>query len=351
MAGKRLTNNKANPNGIHTVGLDLGFGYTKGVSDSGTTIFPSVVSHSRDIKFMADEIASKHPGDQIVDEDGTWFVGELAFAQSLEGELITLRGRTVDEDSIGNVFRARLARAALGKLFPNITNGEALHIRLATGLPVDHMRDAGSLKSALIGQHIIQTDSTHFVANITDVMVMPQPYGTIYSRMLKPSGELDPCHTAIRTGVVDIGRYTIDVTLDDNGEYIEPESGSAEGGVYMALERIKGAVNRDYRFTPTDRQAEEILRTGCIKVSGETVNYQDVVSQSLEPVRDATMRLMNAKWGTAARVDAIYLSGGGAHLTHRAVKKAFKQTVLVDDSQFANAIGYRNYANFKARNG
>jgi len=347
MAGKRLTNNRAD-NGVLTVGLDVGYGYTKAIAgDNATVMFPSVISHSRDIKFMADEIAGKHPGDQIYDEDGVWFVGDLAFSQSLPAELISLRGRTANEETIGNVFRTRLARAALGKLFPGLRNGDTLHIRLATGLPVDHMRDAAGLKQALIGQHVIQTDQTHFVANITEVMVMPQPYGTIYSRMLKTNGELDPCHTAIRTGVVDIGRYTIDVTLDDNGEYIEPESGSSEGGVYMALERIKGAVNGDYRYMPKDKEAENILRTACIRIDGETINYQDVVNEAVEPVKDAALNLMNAKWGTGRTVDAIYLSGGGANLVHRAIKSAYKQTVLVDDSQLANARGYRSFAMFK----
>lgn len=335
-----------------TIGLDVGYGYTKAVAGNNiTTMFPSVMSHSRDIKFMADEIAAKYPGDQIVDEDGTWFIGDLAFSQSIEAELMTLRGRTADEENIGNVFRVRLARVAIGKLFPGLRNGEAVHIRLATGLPVDHMRDASGLKQALIGQHLIQTDTTHFIANITECMVMPQPYGTIYSRMLKPNGELDPCHTAIRTGVVDIGRYTIDVTLDDNGEYIEPESGSSEGGVFMALERIKGAVNGDYRYTPKDREAESILKTGCIRIDGDTINYQNVVQEAVEPVKDAALRLINSKWGTGRRVDAIYLSGGGAQLVHRPIKNAYKQAVLVDDSQLANARGYRNFAMFKLLEG
>lgn len=348
---KRLTNNRLQDS-IITIGLDVGYGFTKAVAgDNAVVLFPSVMAHSRDIKFMADEIAAKYPGDHITDEDGTWFIGDLAQAQSIEAELITLRGRTANEDTIGNVFRTRLARAAIGKLFPGIHNGEVLHIRLATGLPVDHMRDSAGLKSALIGQHAIHTDISNFVANVTECMVMPQPYGTIYSRMLKTNGELDPCHTAIRTGVVDIGRYTIDLTLDDNGEYIEPESGSAEGGVYMTLERIKGAVNGDFRISVNDKIAEEILRTGCIRISGETINYQNVVSEAIEPVRDATLRLMNARWGTGARVDAIYLSGGGANLVHRAIKQAYRQTVLVDDSQIANARGYRNFAMFRQLEG
>lgn len=67
---------------------------------------------------------------------------------------------------------------------------------------------------------------------------MPQPYGTIYSRTLTPAGDLNPAHTFMRTGVCDVGTYTVDVALDDDGEYIISESGSVESGVFTAQERI-----------------------------------------------------------------------------------------------------------------
>ncbi len=43
----------------------------------------------------------------------------------------------------------------------------------------DHMRDADELKEALHGQHLIQTDACEVIANVTEVMVMPQAYGAI----------------------------------------------------------------------------------------------------------------------------------------------------------------------------
>lgn len=43
----------------------------------------------------------------------------------------------------------------------------------------DHMRDAAELKASLIGQHLIKTDTAELIAHVSEVMVMPQPYGTI----------------------------------------------------------------------------------------------------------------------------------------------------------------------------
>lgn len=335
---------------VQTVGLDIGYGVTKAICGDNVVMFPSVMSHAREIKFNADQTAAKYAGDQIADDDGQWFIGDLALSQAKKGELIKLRGRTADEATIGNVFRVRLAKVALGKLFPDYHNGEAVHIRIATGLPVDHMGGAAALKAALIGQHPINTDTANFVANVTEVMVMPQPYGTIYANTLTSTGDLNPCHTAIKTGVIDVGTYTIDAALDDDGEYIDAESGSAESGVFTAQERIKEAVNRDYGFIPKQKFVEAVLKTACISVRGAApVSYADEVERALAPLRDATLVLMNDKWSTGDEVDIIYVSGGGAELVFNDIKAAYPQAKLVENAQLANAIGYQNYARFAER--
>lgn len=349
MARKLTNNGKPQSSGITTIGLDIGFGVTKVVTSNGSFSFPSVAGYAREIKFNAAEIAKKYPGDQITDDDGAeWFVGDLALSQLKPHEQRRLRGRTANEADMGNVFRVRFAKVAIGKLFAGSHNGDVMHLRIATGLPVDHMRDAGELKAALIGQHRIKTDVCDIIANITEVMVMPQPYGTIYGQMLTQAGEINPCHTATRTGVVDIGTYTIDLALDDDGEYIDGESGSIEGGVYTAQERISDVFESTYREKPRYKTVETILRTGCARVGEQTVNFQDDVETALQPLRAATLNLMGDKWQVGKSVDVIYLAGGGAELVFDAVKAAYPQAHLVEDAQFSNARGYLNYAHFRA---
>lgn len=122
----------------HTIGLDIGYGVTKALTGQQNVLFPSVCGHAHELKFQADEIAERHPGEQITDEDGAWFVGSLALSQLRPGEILRLRGRTVDEQNIGNVFRVRMAKVAIGKLFGGqVSDGETVHLQLATGLPVD----------------------------------------------------------------------------------------------------------------------------------------------------------------------------------------------------------------------
>ncbi len=349
MSKRRNTLFPVAPNGVITIGLDIGYGVVKAVTSEAVLTFPSVAGHAREIKFQQAEIAQRHPGDQITDDEGMWFVGDLALAQLPPGELLRLRGRTANEATMGNAFRLRLAKVAIGKLLNGTRGRDAVHIRIATGLPCDHMRDAAELKQSLIGTHLIQTDAAEIVAHVTDVMVMPQPYGTIYSRTLTPSGNLNPAHVVMRTGVCDVGTYTVDVALDDDGEYIDAESGSVESGVFTAQERIAEMLERDYRQKMPFRMVEEVLRTGVFRASGERVDYREAVEEALSPLRSATLNLLSEKWKAGTTVDVVYLSGGGAELVLREVMSAYPQTQLVAQAQIANAQGYLNYARFAER--
>lgn len=351
---KRKTNATNNLNtsvfsGVTTIGLDIGYGVVKAVTDTRTIAFPSVMGYARELKFQQETITARYPGDQIEDDEGNWFVGDLALTQLPSGEIFRLRGRTANEATMGDAVRVRLAKVVIGKLMQGITGGDVVHLRLATGLPVDHMRDAPGLKAALLGQHVVKTDTADLIANVTEVMVMPQPYGTLYASMLTPAGDLNVYHTYMRTGVCDVGTYTVDVALDDDGEYVDSESGSVEGGVYTAQERIAAILERDYREKIPHKIVEQVLRTGIFTASGKPMDYREAVEEALGPLRSATLNLLSEKWGRGTTVDVIYLSGGGAELVREQVLEAYPQTKMVKDAQMANAKGYLYYANFTAQ--
>lgn len=331
-----------------TVGIDVGFGVTKVVTPAAKILFPSVAGHARKVKWETKKLSDEYPGDQITDGQGTqWFIGELALKHLTPGELLSLRARAANE--IGEDFRLRLMAAALGKLLPGKRGDEAVHIRLATGLPVDHMPDAPSLKDALMGQHIIKTDQTEFVANIVEVMVMPQPYGTIYSNLLLTNGTLNPCHTPRRTGVIDVGTYTTDLALDDEGEYVDAESGSIERGVSTIHSEIAAFLERTYKQKFAPNIIEGIVRTGCGRIAGKEVDFKADVSAATQQLRESVIHLTTSLWKEGQHIDVIYLTGGGAELVAGEMKSLYPQARLVTDAQLANAQGYLNYALFKAQ--
>lgn len=336
---------KATTNSV-TIGLDIGYGAVKAVTSECQITFPSLMGYAHEIDFNAEEIAQKYPGEQITDDDGSWFVGYLAQKHLKAGHLFKMRGRAGKNDDVGMDFRLRLAKAAIGKLLVGkVKTSDAIHIRLATGLPVDHMRNAAALKQAFIGRHHIKTDGgVDFVANIVEVMVMPQPVGALYSQTLLPTGSVNPYHVAKRTGLFDVGMYSLDVAYDDDGEYIAARSGSIEGGAYVAHERIEKLLSAAMSDTPDYRDIEAVLRHKKIKLFNELVDYSREVEDALDSVRTAAINLMAEKWGAAATIEVIYVVGGITSLVLQRVQETYRVAQAVDDPQFAVAQGYFNYA-------
>lgn len=327
------------------VGLDVGYGITKLVNGQ-TITFPSVAGYARQLKFQEAEISAKYPGDQVVDDEGTWFVGDLALSQLSPASLIRLRGRTTDETSLGDAFRLRMAKAALGKLMSGLCDGSVVHCTVATGLPVDHMPDADLLKHSFIGQHRVQTDKADFIANVTDVMVMPQPYGTIYRHLITPEGRLNEYYTSERTGVIDVGTYTTDITLDDDGEYIDERSGSVEAGVSVIQELVSEEYERRYRAKPKLKIVDEIIRRGHARIHGKPESFHETIQEAKQRLFAAINSLIVQRWDKAEDIDAIFVSGGGAMLVYDLIHASYKEAILTDNAPTANAEGYLRYARY-----
>lgn len=349
MASKKTTPSGATIN----VGVDAGYGATKAVMlGREPVVFPSVYGYSVNIAYQADEIAQRYPGDQISDDGRDWFVGELAMSQLREGELMRLRGRSSTTDDVGVEARLRLIKAALGKLLGGmVTNSDMVSIRLATGLPVAHMRSTAisALKKALIGTHPIRSDVANFVACITDVMVMPQPTGALYSQLLTETGDINKAHTAKRTGVIDVGTYTIDNALDDDGEFLGQYSDSITGGVHIVQQRIADLLTEEMGDTPEYWMIEQVLRTGKIRVRGVERDFSKQVRQFCEALDEATLNLSTRLWGAGAGIDTIYLVGGGGPLIVQRTKEVYPQAILANDPQNTIARGYLNYATLMAK--
>ncbi|MDZ4768382.1 MAG: ParM/StbA family protein [Chloroflexota bacterium] len=334
------------------VGLDMGYGYTKAVTENYSVSFPSVIGHARTIRFNAKEIAEKYPGMSLTDGVDALFIGELALSQLNTNALRRLRSRaTAHDNEMATNFRRRLMFAALGRIGEHLRIEDTVHVIISTGLPVDHMADAASLKSLLIGPHSVMTDRAAFVAHVSDVRIMPQPYGSIYSEMLLPDGALNARYTHTRTGVIDIGTYTVDLTVDDDGEFVAGSSGSLEAGIHMAEDAISEGINNRHRARATQRQIDEVLRTGYLIAYGQREDWRREVSNALKPLQDAVIALATERWDSGLNLDRVQVTGGGAPLVFDALRAIYPQAVMLPDPHLANARGYLRYARFKARSG
>lgn len=327
-------------------GIDVGYGNVKALRSLLSPadlfmpiVFPSLYGLAHHLRFRAEKTFARYPGDQLTDDAGQWWVGDLAKAELQENEVFGVYGR-----ADANEQRVRLAKAALGKLMPGQRDGVTVRVSLATGLPVAHMDDDEALRTALMGKHLIKTDQTHFTADIHSVSVMPQPVGAIYSQALTPDGRQNMSHRFERVGVIDVGQYTIDAAVDEKGEYKDRESDTEESGLHLAYEHIADLYKRRYNEAPTLKTIEQIMRSGCAPVFDKEVHFEDEVKRALAPTRAATLKLMNKLWKRGASLNVIYIVGGGGPLVEAEVTADYEHAHLLHDSQLAIAQGYLNYA-------
>ena len=344
MARKKVQKNGDEP---QNVGLDIGYGKIK-VAHAGVSFtFPSVAGLARNVRFGSESNASRFPNEQIEHDGNSWWVGNFASEQLSASEQRRLRGRSSNADENGMNFRVLMMKSALAKLAPETKNGDVLHYRIVTGLPVNHMAQAGALKKALIGKHPVHTDSTNFIANIVDVAVMPEPRGTMFAFTLNPDGSLNDEYSADTTVIFNGGAVTNDVQYDKNGEFIDTYSGSSRTGHHLALERLQTMMEERYGETPDLSVLEAILINKAIKIQGDLVPFGDEVAEALEPVRTGALQLLADTVNTALTVDSIIVSGGFALSSYKSVGDIYPQSVKSANPLFDTAQGYYNYSMFK----
>lgn len=329
------------------IGVDIGYGKVKAVSDDEQIVFPSVAGRAINLRFGGDDIAKTYPNDQIEHNDASMWVGNLASEHLRAEQQRRLRGRTSNQDETGMDFRVLMMKAALAKLYPDLHHGDAIHFNLVTGLPVNHMAQANTLKKHLIGQHPIHTDTTRFVANIADVAVMPEPRGTMFAFTLNSNGTLNEYYSADTTVVFNGGAVTNDVQYDRNGEFIDTYSGSSRTGYHLAYEALQTLIEERYGETPDLHILEMIIRNKALRVAGEIIPMREEVEQALAPVREGALQLLADTIQTGMTVDKIIVSGGFALTSFDCIANRYKQSMKSNNPLFDTAQGYKNYAVMK----
>jgi plasmid segregation protein ParM len=165
---------------------------------------------------------------------------------------------------------------------------------------------------------------------IHDVTVFPQGAASLYAIRSSKGDKI----------IIDVGGLTIDVALiqmNYGNPHIE-KSDTWYKGMRTLFSNIIEQVNLKYGLRLETKEAERILLNG-LRIHGIEQNLdflQPTLQDYLEPIVD------ELKLNYPCETTPIYLCGGGANLLYGAFKKRFYEVIMVDDSQFSNAIGYYN---------
>ncbi|MBS3984324.1 MAG: ParM/StbA family protein [Selenomonadales bacterium] len=336
------------------IGLDLGYGYVKGVNETGKAVsFPSLVGEAYDRPLSG--LFGAGMGEEtelhlvISDSEGRreFFAGDLA---RREGKNVSF---AFDEDKIAHPNTKALLAAAALLLFPQTP----APVHLVTGLPLEqyiHKREEfREMLSRMVFSVHRKDGVTRKQISFAKTTVFPQAAGAVYyaiwddrQRYLNKGSYL---------GLVDVGFKTTDFVVflvEDRLVLREDLSGTIPVGVSY-LQTATEKLFADRTGTKLDvAESMRLVQSGKLIYKGREMDF----SRELEDVKQELGRgikdRLKTVWGNKINFfHTVFLAGGGAVALERALGGLHPTTTLVKDPRFANARGFLKVAEELQRTG
>lgn len=221
-------------------------------------------------------------------------------------------------------------------------------INLATGLPLSTFYANGKKNAEVIQNKIdslsisIEASDGKPVANITKHSVFPEGLAAYIDYAMDANGiviaDLDKT-----IGVVDIGGKTTDIAVVlPQGTLDHSRSGSENIGVLDLIEALGPMLKSKFGFLVPEILISESLKSGSIKVRGESHDITQMIRTASAGVLERIYREISRRLGSAADLDLILLVGGGANIFSDATK-LYPHMSIPDNPQFSNARGFAKF--------
>jgi plasmid segregation protein ParM len=319
------------------VSVDLGYGYTKAVSEKGRAVFPSMLCPAPETPF---DLApgAKRPG-HIVEFRGA---GSLAGSRFFVGELAAREGRAVEltlaRERFGREASVTLTAAAAGLV------GAEGRTELAFGVPLAYYKaQREEVRRSLegLGFYVRVDEGPERFIILRAVHVFPQGVGALFSAADLPEEGL--------VGLVDIGYFTTDHLLVELGrEGAVPLPGfmsSIEVGVATALKLFADAF-RDRTGRPlTLSEAQSLWARREVTFAGRRLDLEPHKAAARLAAGRAVAEAVYAAWAEKADfLDGVMLAGGGALEFLPVLRERFRALEVLPDPVFANALGFYRMA-------
>jgi len=316
--------------------VDEGYSHVKGATDGRRTIFPSVLGEVQQAHLDLD-LARRNGYIQIETDAGAWLVGQGAIEQS---GLVT---RRQDRGWIETPEYLALLLAAITEL----STATGITVELVTGLPVGYFADRGKLAERLKGVHNVKRAGRPRGQRIeiSEVVILPQGLAAVLSEALDARGKVRPGPVSEgMVGLLDIGGHTVNVATFKELKEIARQTASVDAGMWGPLTEIGKRINAAYPgLELRGHDVVEAVKSGAVRYYGQTVDVSEIAQEVLTPFARQILGEASAVWGSAARLDAILIAGGGAEVIGPALVAEYPHARIVDNPQWANVEGYLKF--------
>jgi len=291
------------PQKEHVWAVDVGYGYTKAVSNSGKRVcFPSVISPARELPLT--EISDGSIGHMV-----TISKEKLATEQFFVGELAIKEGRsvqfTLDDVKHKHPVHDVVLLTALALLEPDAPG------KLVVGLPVDYYREQGKgltqhLNNLTAAVSVDGGPEKHI--SFEKVMVYPQGAGALLVAPEMPGSGM--------VALVDVGHKTTDcVALEISSGTSRPVQTmcvSVEAGIVHLHQTVAEEFLKRTGVRLPAVYIEQVLRTGRVWFKGQEIDLGQIIKEKRTAITRSIADGVLAAWGDRADfVRKVYLAGGG----------------------------------------
>lgn len=313
------------------IGMDIGHSSVKlswsHLQTPRSLIYPSVVTAYRQI--TDDNTRRLAEADTVTIGHERFFVGDTAAQQAGQAQT------GLNSNWIKTHEHAALLASAFNKL---TSLGVPVEDRdICLGLPVS---------TFLRQRNELAEEASKWLPGAS-IRVIPQPLAAFQAMMLDANGRPVAGRSISKESwaVIDVGHFTTDLIVIQNGRMIEACSGSCSG-IYKACEALSKAMTAK-SFNMDMLEAEECLRTGRVRVFGQDHNLQEEVAAAynvvLTEIRETASRLFEDR---VRRLDGILVTGGAADVVGDYFAKIWPHTVKAPNSRMAVAEGMRRLTMF-----
>lgn len=327
-------------------GMDVGYGGSKGVTDAGDILFPSLLGPWMQKTFRLNSNPEQ-------EETFTVDIGTERFVVGPEARDMNV---PISQDMSRDWLNSKNYKAFVTCLLREAVKKQGLDAKICpafqivTGLPVGYMSSADKEKC----EQVIRGAAARLGLKVAEVDIVPQPIGTFLNIVTDHDGNLDiPANMASmsRIAIADIGYNTADIAvIEDFTNYIEADSGSLPIGAHNCFELLADALKSKHMLDHVGiRTAEEVARTKAYLLKGSMHDESATVNRVLAEVGHQVKSRILTLWKGKRPMDGIIITGGGGELLMPYLVDIGTNVIKADASQMANARGYYKRARLLLR--
>ncbi|MHB8629273.1 MAG: ParM/StbA family protein [Aggregatilineales bacterium] len=329
------TNEAFSNNGKALFSFDLGNGFCKVHSADVIAEYRSIygaLSRRNTLINLADHLVIQLDGNRYV------FGDDVRLLCDTEPTALTSRIRYTSD-------RYRLLFAsALWRTFGHLAGEGVLYPRGVISIPVGefNVQKDKEVRDLLQGEYQIHgingaTLYTHLVPQ--DLVIIPEGLGTFWLAAFAPDGAMYEQYGRGSTAVVDIGYYTTDVVLMQDGVYVVGGAQSADIGTGSVAGAVLEDLRRQGAYGLDVWQVDELLSQTEIEVNGRTYDLQSSAQIELRALTERVLNFVNSTL-RGKNIRTVILGGGGAVLVHPTLnREAQVNWALSSDPRRANVEG------------